>query len=154
MNKSYSKIRHIQEANLKLEKGLLNEQNEVKVKEGRNNPNWIMLVNTLKNLSYPPKVLTFNSYDTPPIPSQSLNWGKAKSSNGKYGFGIESTDSKMPQEIMSLFNSDDRKNQMEMHKWWSQKGYKTNGNDITINFKDADKLKTDIESFFKVYRPE
>ena len=121
-------------------------------REGRRNPEWIMLVNTLKNLSYPPKILTFNSMDN--IPSQSLNWGSTKSSNGKYGFGIESTDSGTPQQQMFLMNPDDGKNQMEMHKWWSQKGYKTDGQNVMINFKDANKLRTDIESFFKVYRPE
>jgi hypothetical protein len=83
-----------------------------------------------------------------------LNWGSTKSSNGKYGLAIGSTDSAMPKEEMALINPDDRKNQMEMHKWWSQKGYKTDGQNVMINFKDANKLRTDIESFFKVYRPE
>ena len=128
--------------------------NEQKNKEGRNNPLWVNLVSKLKELSYPPKVLTFDSYDTPPIPSQSLNWGTAKSTNGKYGFAISSTDSKMPQERMSLFNSDDRKNQMEMHNWWKKRGYVTDGNIISINFKDADTLKNDIKAFFKLYPPQ
>ena len=131
---------------------LISEQVKCNGREGRRNPEWIMLVNTLKNLSYPPKILTFNSGDN--IPSQSLNWGATKSSNGKYGLSIASTDSGMPKEEMFLMNPDDKKNQMEMHKWWSQKGYKTDGQNVMINFKDANKLRTDIESFFKVYRPE
>ena len=131
---------------------LISEQVKGNGREGRRNPEWIMLVNTLKNLSYPPKILTFNSGDN--IPSQSLNWGTTKSSNGKYAFAIGTTDSESPQERMDLFNTNDSKNQMEMHKWWSQKGYKTDGQNVMINFKDANKLRTDIESFFKVYRPE
>jgi hypothetical protein len=147
------KIIRLTESDLaRIVKKVINEQTSVK--QGRSNPQWIMLVDKLKNLSYPPKVLTFNSYDTPPVPSQSLNWGTAKSSRGKYGFAIASTDSKMPQERITLFNSDDRKNQTEMHKWWERRGYKTNGFDITINFKDSDKLRNDIESFFKIYHPE
>ena len=131
-------------------KPLVNEQDSKS--EGRNNPNWVNLVSKLKTLTFQPKVLTFMSYDN--IPSQSLNWGTAKGSSGNYGFGITSTDSKMPKERMDLFNSNDRKNQMEMHNWWKNKGYETNGNEITINFKDSDKLKKDIEEFFKSYPPE
>jgi hypothetical protein len=147
------KIIRLTESDLiRIVKKVINEQTSVK--QGRSNPQWIMLVDKLKNLSYPPKVLTFNSYDTPPIPSQSLNWGTAKGPNGAYAFAIASTDSKLPQEIISLFNSDDRNNQKEMHKWWERRGYKTNGSDISINFNESDKLKTDIESFFKIYPPE
>ena len=109
------KIIRLTESDLaRIVKKVINEQTSVK--QGRSNPQWIMLVDKLKNLSYSPKVLTFNSYDTPPVPSQSLNWGTAKSSRGKYGFAIASTDSKMPQERITLFNSDDRKNQTDMHK--------------------------------------
>jgi hypothetical protein len=122
--------------------------------EGRNNPLWINLVSKLKSLPYSPKILTFDSYDTPPIPSQSLNWGTAKSSNGKYAFGLSSTDSKMPKERMFLFNSEDRNNEKEMHNWWKKRGYATDGKDVSINFKDADKLRMDIEAFFKVYPPQ
>jgi hypothetical protein len=135
-------------------KPLINEDSiESKPLEGRNNPDWVNLVNKLRNLSFSPKILTFNSYDTPSIPSQSLNWGTAKSSGGKYAFAIASTDSKMPKERMILFNSEDRNNQMEMHNWWKNKGYVTDGSDVSINFKDVGKLKNDIESFFKVYPP-
>lgn len=122
--------------------------------EGRNNPLWVNLVSKLKSLSYQPKILTFDSYDTPPIPSQSLNWGTAKGSNGKYAFGITSTDSKLPKERMVLFNRSDRTNQAEMHNWWKKRGYTTDGNEVSINFKDADKLRADIEAFFKAYPPE
>ena len=124
-----------------------------KAPEGRNNPDWKNLVLKLKNLSYPPRILTFNSYDTPPIPSQSLNWGTAKGTNGKYALAIMSTDHTMPKERMDLFNSDDRKNQMEMHNWWKKRGYVTDGDEISINFKDADKLRNDIEEFFTKYPP-
>jgi hypothetical protein len=41
-----------------------------------------------------------------------------------------------------------------MINWWTNKGYKMDGSDISINFKDADKLKNDIVSFFKIYNPE
>jgi hypothetical protein len=127
---------------------------ESKSLEGRNNPDWVNLVNKLRNLSFSPKILTFNSYDTPSTPSQSLNWGTAKSTGGKYALSIASTDSKMPKERMILFNSEDREKQTEMHNWWINKGYKTDGrSDISINFKDADKLRNDIESFFKIYPP-
>ncbi len=40
MNRSYSKLRHIQEANILLEKRLLKEQNETKVKLSQNWVNW------------------------------------------------------------------------------------------------------------------
>ncbi len=129
-------------------------QEQSNVKEGRNNPNWINLVSKLKNLTYSPRVLTFNSYDVPPIQSQSLNWGTAKGPNGKYGLSMPSTDSKMPKERIILFNSDDRENQIQMHNWWKKRGYATNGDDISINFKDADKLRNDLELFFKVFPPQ
>ena len=147
------KIIRLTESDLmRIVKKVISEQTSVK--EGRNNPSWINLVSKLKTLTYSPKVLTFNSYDTPPIPSQSLNWGTAKGPNGKYALAIASTDSKMPKERMNLFNSDDRKNQMEMHNWWKKRGYSTNGDEISISFKDADKLRNDIESFFKLYPPQ
>jgi hypothetical protein len=147
------KIIRLTESDLmRIVKKVIGEQTSVK--EGRNNPLWVNLVSKLKTLTYSPKVLTFNSYDTPPIPSQSLNWGTAKGPNGKYALAIASTDSKTPKEIITLFNSDDRKNQMEMHNWWKKRGYETNGFDIKINFKDSDKLRTDIESFFKLYPPQ
>ena len=57
-------------------------------KIGRNNPDWITLVSKLKSLTYSPRILTFTDYDD--IPSQSLNWGTAKSARGKYGFAISS----------------------------------------------------------------
>lgn len=123
-------------------------------KEGRNNPLWVNLVSKLKSLSYPPKVITFESYyDEPSVPSQSLNWGTAKDKNGNYGFSIATTDSTQPIERMELFNSKDRKKQMEMHNWWKKNGYSTNGTNVQIKFSDADKLKSDIESFFKIYPP-
>jgi hypothetical protein len=147
------KIIRLTESDLmRIVKKVISEQTSVK--EGRNNLSWINLVSKLKTLTYSPKVLTFNSYDTPPIPSQSLNWGTAKGPNGKYALAIASTDSKMPKERMNLFNSDDRKNQMEMHNWWKKRGYSTNGDEISISFKDADKLRNDIESFFKLYPPQ
>ena len=150
MNRSYSKIRHIQEANQILERRLLIEQ--VTGKIGRNNPDWITLVSKLKTLSYSPRVLTFTDYDD--IPSQSLNWGTAKSARGKYGFAISSTSPDLPKERMHLFNTEDRENQTDMINWWTNKGYKMDGSDISINFKDSDKLKNDINLFFKIYRPE
>jgi hypothetical protein len=147
------KVVRLTEADLtRIIKRVIQEQSNVK--EGRNNPNWINLVSKLKNLTYSPRVLTFNSYDVPPIQSQSLNWGTAKGPNGKYGLSIPSTDSKMPKERIILFNSDDRENQIQMHNWWKKRGYTTNGDDISINFKDADKLRNDIESFFKMYPPQ
>jgi hypothetical protein len=147
------KIIRLTESDLtRIVKRVIKEQN--KVEEGRNNPNWVNLVSKLKTLSYSPKILTFNSYDTPPIPSQSLNWGTTKSPNGKYGLAIGSTDSKLPKEKMSLVNSENRENQMQMHNWWKKRGYSTNGYDVSINFKDADKLRNDLELFFKVFPPQ
>lgn len=119
--------------------------------EGRNNPVWIALVAKLKGLSYPPKVLTFTSYDG--IPSQSLNWGMAKGPNGNYGLAMGSTDSETPKEMMSLFNQDDLAAQATMHKWWKSKGYETNGDDVSIKFKEADRLFRDLEEFFTKYPP-
>lgn len=149
------KIVRLTESDLvRIVKKVISEQSMTPKKmEGRNNPSWIKLVSTLKNLPYPPRVLTFNSYDDPSIPSQSLNWGTAKGANGVYAFTIPSTDSKMPKELMFLFDSEDRNKQMEMHKWWKQKGYQTDGNEISIRFDDADRLKSDILSFFKSYPP-
>ena len=121
-------------------------------KIGRNNPDWITLVSKLKSLTYSPRILTFTDFDD--IPSQSLNWGTAKSARGKYGFAISSTSPDLPKERMHLFNTEDRENQTDMINWWTNKGYKMDGSDISINFKDSDKLKNDINSFFKIYRPE
>lgn len=129
-------------------------EEETSSKEGRNNPVWINLVSKLKTLSYPPKILTFDSYDTPPIPSQSLNWGTAKGPNGKYGFAIPSTDSKMPTQRMSLFNSKDKNNQNEMYNWWAKKGYTVKYDNVLVDFNNADKLRNDIEEFFKLYPPQ
>lgn len=121
--------------------------------EGRNNPEWINLVSKLTQLSYSPKIITFNSYDTPPIPSQSMNWGTAKGPNGNYGMAIASTDSKMPKERMNLFNTEDKANEDNMYQWWRDRGYGVDYDMVSIKFKDADKLKNDIEEFFKVYPP-
>ena len=134
-------------------KPLVSEQEKVQSKEGRNNPVWINFASKLKNV-YNPKILTFNSYDTPPLPSQSLNWGTAKSRNGNYAAAILSTDKRLPNEKMELFNSNDRKNQSDMHGWWKQRGYKSDGDAIFINFNDADKFAGDLSEFFKVYPPE
>ena len=124
-----------------------------KAPEGRNNPDWKNLVLKLKNLSYPPRILTFDSYGTPPIPSQSMNWGTTKGPKGNYGFAIASTDHTAPKETMELFNTNDKKNEIEMHNWWKNKGYIINRDEISINFKDADKLRNDIEEFFTKYPP-
>ena len=121
-------------------------------KIGRNNPDWINLVAKLKTLSYSPRILTFTDFDG--IPSQSLNWGTTKSARGKYGFGIASTTPELPKERMDLFNTEDKKNQIEMINWWKSRGYQIDRSEISINFKDADKLRNDIESFFKIYQPE
>lgn len=133
--------------------------NENISKEGRNNPLWINLVSKLKSLSYPPKVVTFESRVKPGIPSQSLNWGTAveqyyKDKSGNYAFNITATDSTQPIEKMNLFNSKDIKKHEEMHNWWIKNGYPEWGSTaIQIKFSDADKLKSDIESFFKMYPP-
>ena len=123
-------------------------------KEGRNNPEWIALVAKLKGLSFAPKILTFDSYDYPPVPSQSLNWGTAKDKTGKYALSIASTDSHLPKEQMGLFNSNDRGMQKAAHSWWKAKGYSTNGNDIDIKFRDASRLAADLEEFFSKFPPQ
>jgi len=127
---------------------------ETSVEEGRNNPLWVKLVSKLNTLSFPPKKLNFNSYDTPPIPSQSLNWGKVAGRNSDYGFFIPSTDSKEPEERMYLYNREDKKKHMQMHNWWKKRGYVTDGGKISISFKNADTLKNDIKSFFELYPPQ
>jgi hypothetical protein len=124
-----------------------------KAPEGRNNPLWKKLVSTLQSLKYQPKVLTFDSYSRPPILSQSLNWGTTAGDRGLYGFVISSTDSKSPKEQIQLFNTNNKGNQMDMHKWWQSKGYKTNGREIEIKFSDAEKLKENIALFFAKYPP-
>jgi hypothetical protein len=123
-------------------------------KEGRNNPEWIALVAKLKGLSFAPKVLTFDSYDYPPIPSQSLNWGTAKDKSGKYALAISSTDSNLPKEEMGLFNSNDRGMQKAAHNWWRAKGYSTDGNNISIKFREASRLAADLEEFFTKFPPQ
>ena len=157
MRKSYSKIRHIQESNEKLEnRFLIKEDMEISSDksniEGRDNPAWIKLVSVLRTLSFPPKILTFNSYSEPPVKSQSLNWGTASSRNGNYALAMLSTDKENSNEEMDLF-SDNKALQNEMYKWWISKGYKKNYERIKINFKDADRLKSDMEAFFKVFPP-
>jgi hypothetical protein len=122
-------------------------------KLGRNNPDWINLVSKLKTLSYSPRILTFMDFDG--IPSQSLNWGTTKSARGKYGFALASTSPNLPKERMDLFNTEDKENQIEMINWWKSRGYQIdNRSEISINFKDANNLRNDIESFFKIYPPE
>jgi hypothetical protein len=122
-------------------------------KLGRNNPDWINLVSKLKTLSYSPRILTFMDFDG--IPSQSLNWGSTKSARGKYGLALSSTSPNLPKERMKLFNTDDKENQIEMINWWKSRGYQIdNRSEISINFKDANKLRNDIESFFKMYQPK
>jgi hypothetical protein len=122
-------------------------------KLGRNNPDWINLVSKLKTLSYSPRILTFMDFDG--IPSQSLNWGTTKSARGKYGFALASTSPNLPKERMDLFNTEDKENQIEMINWWKSRGYQIdNRSEISINFKDANKLRNDIDSFFKIYPPE
>ena len=148
-------VRLTEEDLVRIVQKVISEQSMAPKKmEGRNNPSWIKLVSTLKGLPYPPRVLSFpDSYDDPSIPSQSLNWGTAKGPNGVYALVIPSTDSKMPKERIFLYDSEDENKQMEMHKWWKQKGYQTDGNEISIRFDDADRLKSDILSFFKSYPP-
>jgi hypothetical protein len=56
---------------------------------------------------------------------------------------------------MDLFNTEDKENQIEMINWWKSRGYQIdNRSEISINFKDANNLRNDIESFFKIYPPE
>jgi len=131
----------------------LMEEEETPSKEGRNNPVWINLVSKLKTLRYSPRILTFNSNDTPPIPTQSMNWGTTKGPNGNYGFAIASTDHTRPEDKMTLFNSEDKNNQNEMRNWWKNKGYVINYGDVLVDFNNADKLRNDIEEFFKLYPP-
>lgn len=121
-------------------------------KLGRNNPDWINLVSKLKTLSYSPRILTFMDFDG--IPSQSLNWGTTKSARGKYGFALASTSPNLPKERMDLFNTEDKENQIEMINWWKSRGYQIDRFEISINFKDANNLRNDIKSFFKIYPPE
>jgi hypothetical protein len=130
----------------------LMEEEETSSKEGRNNPVWINLVSKLKNLSYSPKILTYNSYDTPPIPTQSMNWGTTKGPNGNYGFAIASTDHTRPKEEIQLF-CDDKLLEKKLIQWWADLGYKIDRGSISVDFKDADNLKYIIESFFKKYPP-
>jgi hypothetical protein len=157
MRKSYSKIRHIQESNERLEnRFLIKEDMEMSSDinpEGRNNPAWVKLVSSLRNLSFPPKILTFDTTSKPSVKSQSLNWGTAVSRNGNYALAILVTDNDLSKEEMDLF-SDNQTLENEMYKWWISKGYKKGyGKEILINYKDADKLKSDMESFFKVFPP-
>ena len=133
-------------------------------KIGRNNPMWINFVSSLKGLPYPPKVLTFNSYDNPPIPSQSLNWGTAKGPNGRYAMAITSPDTGDMADIILSANNDDLKHEA-MHRWWRKKGYgkeleELHGEDLlrdiqfAIDLKNADKLRNDIAEFFKLFPPQ
>jgi hypothetical protein len=154
MKVNTDRFKALMESELGNVKPLINEEMTVDSKHTRNNPEWIKLVGKLKNLSYPPKVLTFNTYDTPPVPSQSLNWGLAKTKNGNYGFTTSSTTPQLPKERMNLFTQGDKNTQTQMHKWWKDKGYQTDGFDIDISFRDADRLARDIQEFFKVYPPE
>jgi len=59
-------VRLTEEDLVRIVKRVIKEQSvPTKTMEGRNNPSWINLVSTLKTLPYPPRVLTFNSYDNP-----------------------------------------------------------------------------------------
>ena len=121
--------------------------------EGANNPEWINLVSKLKTLTYPPKILSFTSYGAD-HPSQSLNWGLASSRNGKYTLVILTTDKELPDAHMSLYNQKDRNVEKLMLKWWNKRGYKTEYDYIYFDFAQANKLKSDLDSFFKIYPPQ
>ena len=136
----------------KLEKAI--QTPKAKPPEGSNNQQWKKLVDTLKELKYKPHVITFNSYGRPPIPSQSLNWGRAAGNNGMYGLVISSTDSKSPKEHIQLFDTESKENQNTLHEWWKSKGYETNGREIKIKFSEVTKLKDDIQLFFDKYPPQ
>lgn len=131
-----------------------NEMMTGKTPQGAEKPLWKNFVSTLKTLSYPPKVLTWTNYGDK-YQMQSLNWGRAKTGKvGVYSLAILATDSEVPNEEMELFNTDNRNQQKQMHAWWVKKGYKSNGNTVFISFANADKLKSDLEEFFKLFPPQ
>lgn len=82
MNRSYSKIRHIQESNLKLEKRLLSEDLETESGE------FSKVISSLRTFNQP-KIINFQWEGKP---MTTLNWGKM-SERGKdknWGFAIGS----------------------------------------------------------------
>jgi len=108
-------------------------------------PNWVTLVTKLKEIPYP--YVTHTPSDIP----DSVIW------NGKQGWNLDIQEPKpnvnRRDEEINLFNLKDRKNQEILHQWWKKQGYSTDGNTVSIQYKDADKLKNDLMSFFKVFPP-
>ncbi len=143
MNRSYSKIRHIQEANQRLEKRILNEQT---VSKDRNNPRWVKLFNVLKNIGAP-KVLTFKDFDG--NLSQSLNWGSAKQKGANFALAINNSN-----EELALF-SDNKELDPKLRQWWADKGYELGrfGKSVKINFDNVNKLASDLQTFLKTFPP-
>ena len=78
MNRSYSKIRHMQESNQRLENRLLNEQ-----EEDGNGKNWPSIVSSL--LSTNPKQIKMKDGN------HSLNWGSHSAGGYDWGLSIGKT---------------------------------------------------------------
>jgi hypothetical protein len=131
-------------------KRVLNEQGDATPKD-RNNPRWKNLFNTLKNVNNP-KILTFNSYEG--VPSQSLNWGSAKTKGAPYALGILSFGPDLPNEDMMVFANDEvgRYTDDVLLNWWRDRGYTARGTNVNINYDDADKLASDLKAFFAEFK--
>lgn len=143
--------------------GLVNEQESStdKSNEGSNNPAWINLSKKLKGIGNP-KVIRWKDDDG--IPIETLNWGTAKSSNGNFAFAIVSPEfgQNMGPEI-HLFDSDDKDRNVKITDWWLNRGYKPKYDHrdlgmtptfFNFDLQDADKLVSDVKSFFEEYPPE
>jgi hypothetical protein len=113
-------------------------------------PGWDNLVAKLKGLPYP---YTNGIHLNPSGIPDRIYW------KGKSGYDMDiqkpSSDPSVlhREEEITIFNIKDRKNQGILHAWWKKKGYETNEASVSIKFKDVDKLRNDLISFFNAYPP-
>jgi hypothetical protein len=149
------KIVRLTESDLiRLVKRVMNEQllPAAPESQGSKDKRWIKIFNTLKTVGNP-KIINFMSDG---VPMQSLNWGKAKGSNGNYAMAIHNPYTGNNKEYFILFCREDKELEKELRKWWEMSGYKVdkyNGN-ITIDFDDAETIKSDLMKFFNEFPPE
>ena len=157
MNRSYGKIRHMQEANLMLERRLLVSRQYTNGIIGeetssgnmdRNSKNWIYFVSIVGSTLPAPRMETYVGFNN--TPQQRLTWGGPQ---GNYTLRVESSSL-----YMELFDEKDAvqsEKDLGLTNWWKTKGYAIdpNGERITIKFGDAEKIKTNINEFFKAYPP-
>jgi hypothetical protein len=154
MSKSYSKIRHMQESNLMLERRLLISRQytngviseEITSRDmDMNSKNWIYFVSIVDKISPTPRKEMFLGYER--SQQQRLIWGGQQEN-----YVLEVASDALYMQL------DDKKDEFQSERdlvltnWWKNKGYViSSGDRIAIKFGDAETIKTHINEFFKAY---